>query len=382
MFIHDTLDFTRLHFENKFVQNIYESTWAKIELGKNLSVIVGSIYRPTTYLKRDLDRALEIHCAILDEIKSKHELKFCKVYLTGDYNLDLIKTDLHSPTAEYVDSLYNLGFLPCITRPTRIQDKTRTLGRSATLLDHIFSDSTSVKFAGILVSDLSDHFPVFLIDQIRSPEYKKIPTFKRDTSDSKILEFSNLLKAQDWTSVTENTDPILAADDFFCKLKNATDLAFPKIEVKARRAKIDKKVPWITFGLLKSAKNKNKLYRKKVSNPSVVNCETYLAYKRIYNSVCKTAKKLYLSEKFESCAKNSRETWRNINSTLGRQTKNGQSLPTIFKSGNKVFSTPEQISNGFNDFFADVGSNLAKKIVNNGPGYQSFLGKRCNNDFR
>ena len=76
-----------------------------------------------------------------------------------DHNLDFLKASKHTSTEDFVDLKLNIGLFPTVTRPTRV---THT---SAALIDNIMVnkdlyDSHSI---GILLSDLSDHLPCFLI---------------------------------------------------------------------------------------------------------------------------------------------------------------------------------------------------------------------------
>ena len=61
-------------------------------------------------------------------------------------------------TSNYVDLLLDNELLPLIVLPSRISDKT------ATIIDHI---STNIKDdnynTGLLINDISDHFPVFYL---------------------------------------------------------------------------------------------------------------------------------------------------------------------------------------------------------------------------
>ena len=63
------------------------------------------------------------------------ENKVC--YLMGDYNIDLLNIESHGPTSDYNDTMYSNGFIPLITRPTRITNS------SATLIDNIFTNQFS-----------------------------------------------------------------------------------------------------------------------------------------------------------------------------------------------------------------------------------------------
>ena len=56
---------------------------------------------------------------------------------------------------------FNAGFLPTITKPTRITHTT------ATLIDYIYiKTSKPIKIAsGIIIHDISDHLPIFMFSE-------------------------------------------------------------------------------------------------------------------------------------------------------------------------------------------------------------------------
>ena len=55
------------------------------------------------------------------------------------------------------DIFYSYCLLPVITQPTRVTD------HSATLIDNIFVSKPGNVISGNIVSDLSDHFPIFCV---------------------------------------------------------------------------------------------------------------------------------------------------------------------------------------------------------------------------
>ena len=65
----------------------------------------------------------------------------------GDYNINLLKVESHSLTADFNDLMYSYGLIPLITRPTRVTEN------SATLIDNIFTNKT-----WILMKNLSKVF--------------------------------------------------------------------------------------------------------------------------------------------------------------------------------------------------------------------------------
>ena len=78
----------------------------------------------------------------------------------GDFNLDLLKFDIHKPTEEFIDAMFSYRLIPTITKPTRTQ------GNTASLIDNFFTSSVGVNLAGILLNDISDHHIVFAIEEI------------------------------------------------------------------------------------------------------------------------------------------------------------------------------------------------------------------------
>ena len=80
------------------------------------------------------------------------------IYMMGDYNLDLLKYDESKYVCEFLDMFFSYGFIPLINRPTRVTETT------ATIIDHIYTNNYNVNsklLQGILVTDVSDHFPIF-----------------------------------------------------------------------------------------------------------------------------------------------------------------------------------------------------------------------------
>ena len=74
----------------------------------------------------------------------------------GDLNENLLKYNEDKQTSEYLDMLLSLGFMPIITKPTRIMD------HMATLIDHIYMNTPEKLIkSGLCLADISDHLPVF-----------------------------------------------------------------------------------------------------------------------------------------------------------------------------------------------------------------------------
>ena len=117
------------------------------------NIIIGVVYRPTN---TDVDEFSDHMNNIVSILKT--ERKSC--YLLGDFNLNLLNADTHSPTQEFIDLMYSDSLFPTITKPTRVTS------HSANLIDNIFCNNilNAQALSGILYTDISDHYPIFYID--------------------------------------------------------------------------------------------------------------------------------------------------------------------------------------------------------------------------
>ena len=111
----------------------------------------------------------------------------------GDYNLDLLNHNTHSLTEEFLELNFSNYMLPTCTKPTRI------FNESATLIDNIYTniDHQGSIMKGIIISDISDHFPI-----IYSYETSK----NRAKQDDKLLIRS--YSEKNYASFAENISKI------------------------------------------------------------------------------------------------------------------------------------------------------------------------------
>ncbi len=133
----------------------------EIQIDKQ-ATIIETVYRPNTPPKADLD----IFMHTMSELKNMLRSEKQDAYIMGDVNINLLNFNEHSKTNDYLEDIFSSGFIPLITKPSRVTPY------SATLLDHIYTNKHNIETAsGIVISDLSDHFGIFTI--LTSPHKKK-----------------------------------------------------------------------------------------------------------------------------------------------------------------------------------------------------------------
>ena len=133
------------------------------ESEKNL--VIACMYRPPG---TSLQMFVNEYSRILDKLQNEN--KVC--YLMGDFNVNLLNSESHELTSTFVETLFSYSFVPLITKPTRVGVN------CATLIDNIFTNSAVQNeiIPGILMTDISDHFPIFA----------KIP-YRNNTENPQIL---------------------------------------------------------------------------------------------------------------------------------------------------------------------------------------------------
>ena len=143
--------------------------------------------------------------------------------LMGDFNLDLIKVDIHNQTKDFVHSLYTNEFYPTISKPTLSNE------HSATLLDNIITNITGYCIkSGVLYNDISDNFPVFNVLKIYSKttiKYEYI--FKRMNTVKHIEKLNTELKNANWDDVFIDENPDSAYDTFLSILTQLINKCLP-----------------------------------------------------------------------------------------------------------------------------------------------------------
>ena len=366
LFIDSKFSYEILSVESSFIPGVYESIWVKVEVSKGIYKIIGNVYRPNTAPLADLARAISTHVNIIQSLKSSKDHKNCDFQILSDFNVNILNFAQHELTNTYIESMFSLGLLPVITRPTRLHHM------SATLIDHIF-ESNQLKgyIAGIIISSLSDHFPTFYIEQCTTKKLILKPFKSRIINEETIPGYENILKTAPWGNVIKD-EPKLAFDNFFQILDDSRDVAFPEVNVKPKPS-LSFRSPWMSIGLLISSKTKTKLFSKKIKKPSQLNDVKFKTYNNLFNKCKKAAKNSFYFKQFEMHKENIKQTWTLIRDVIGSQTKKRESLPNFFRQNKDILSDPTDISNGFNDFFVTVGSKLASEIQPSGRSFRSYL---------
>ena len=285
----------------------------------------------------------------------------------GDINIDLLnhqKRDINEYMMQYVSN----GFIPQILLPTRITPY------SSTLIDHLFirmpPKLIDVKYnAGILVGDVTDHFPLFLNINENIPRKQNRP-YTRIYSEKNFATFNLKLQALDWNSLfieTMNTDEMYEC--FTSIFTNCFEQSFPLKMVSKKRFK-DKK--WITTGLRVSIRHKERLYNKKIKKPTMSNIQNYKLYNKKLSQCITKAQDMYYIEIIGKNKDSAINMWKTVGSILNPNNQKKKCSINKLIIEEEELTDKFDITNAFNNFFCTVGEKLAAKIKSN-TNFENYL---------
>ena len=322
-----------------------------IEIGRDAfrtsqDMVVGVIYRPPN---TDIRLFNEILTDLLSKLRTENKL----VYLMGDYNINLLSSETHALTSEFLELMFSNMYVPLINRPTRVSKST------ATIIDNIFTNCKHFDsaFSGIMYTDISDHFPVFVIDNLQTQNEDTPYSLRRFYNNRNIERFKNELNNIDWNDVLDITDPQSAYTLFFNKLTLIYNRCFPLKKVKDTYYNLK---PWLTENIKQCIKCKNKLFAKSKKHPSFYNDANYLRYKKTLQRVMRYAERDYYDTKFSEYKNDLAKSWKVIKQVINRR-KRG-TMSSKFNIGNKIVSEKAEIADSFNKFYVNIGPSLAGKI--------------------
>ena len=170
-----------IHYEDTCI----ECCFVEIKLNTR-RIIIGSCYRPPNTDPRQFVR---MHKTLLSTPSKLNR----SIIIGMDHNLDLLKSDHHSSTQNFLETNLDASLYTTIIRPTRITKTT------ATLIDNIFVslDFFSICKSWILIDSTSNHLPCLL--NVAGIKHKLKDLIKIESRDLEHLDrLKSALSSMDW----------------------------------------------------------------------------------------------------------------------------------------------------------------------------------------
>ena len=343
--------------------NSFENCFIEIS-SKGRNIICGSIYRPpNTNVKMFQNKMNEC----MDRIKlEKHK----NIILGMDHNLDLIKSNTHSGTENFISSLLDKSLFPCMTRPTRITKNSATLIDNIIINEQIRENQKSC----VILHDLSDHFPsLIIISELFAKKRAPKEITSRCITDCKLENLKRDLNLIDWNMIMVKNDVDESYSKFLKIVLDHVDSHIPlkKITILAKQL-ICK--PWQSKGLLKCSKKQKLLYERALKSGNEDDHTKHKLYRSTLQRILHKCKKNYYISQCAKFKDDSKRLWKTINNVVKKTTDKTCIIDSI-KVGNIVYNDSNIISNEFGRYFSTIGMSIATKDGNSSNSVDFYLNK-------
>ena len=186
------------------------------------------------------------------------------------------------------------------------------------------------------------------------------PTIRTYSERAK-QNFLRDLQAVNWDQLYSHSDVNTAYDFYYETITKAYNRNFPLVKLSRQRAK-DK--PWITTGLKKSSRHKNKLYKQWLKTGTKQAAVKYKTYKQKFTALARECEMTYYREMFDKTTDTMKQLWKNLKSVCSFSSKKQQTQPvTKITISSQDITNSAEIANAFNDYFCSIGENLSKQLT-------------------
>ena len=327
----------------------FEALWIEINCDGQSNLICGVVYR---HSNGNLDNFMDY----INKTIEKVHLQTKNSLIMGDFNIDLLNSC--KPSNDFINTLASFFYQPHILQPTRITDHT------ATLIDNIFFNSIEhFTISGNIVYDLTDHLANFIILSNFGSLPSNIKVYKRDYSKLNESTLISEMQSIDWHSIfTSDSDPSDMFCSFYSTISDIVDKHIPLKQLSKKELKFQSK-PWITPAIKVSIQVKNKLYKKYLKTKSCYFHSKFKLYRNKLNHLLKLSKLQYYNNYFLNNVKDIKKIWNGIKQIIHFKPSTNQRTIKI-ATNNNVITDPHMIADAFNNFFANIGKDLACSIPN------------------
>ncbi|CAG4937227.1 unnamed protein product [Colias eurytheme] len=308
---------------------LHDANCLVVKLNKSTAII--AIYRsPATRL---IDKFLESLSNLMSSLTS-----FGNIVVIGDININIAETSADPRMDDYLNTLAIHGLLPAHRYATRANNS----------LDHVLLKSDLPCNTVVINSSVTDHAAVLLW-------MKKLKINKTKAVTVKRIDYNNVLdqiKSKNFTDILQLTDVNIASESLTRFLQNVIQ---SNVIYKVISRNFVPRKPWITPGLLRCIRTRDRMHLKLKKQPGNLSLQIiYCRYRNFCGNLLKKVKHAYEKAELGKCKKNFKQTWKLIKEFTNMTTS---------KTDNLELLTQNQNINDINNFFVNVGKNMAENIV-------------------
>ena len=132
-----------------------------------------------------------------------------------------------------------------------------------------------------------------------------------------------------------------------------------------------KKKPWITHEIVSNIKKKRAYYILYLQNK--LSKRFYTQFRNFVTNQIRNSKRHFFKAKFDQYKRDAKNTWKVVSSILSSARPSGRGSIREIIIGGEVIRGDENLAECLNNFFADVGSNVAGQILPGSRDHASFI---------
>ena len=343
--------FARLNCSNRNI----ECQWISIKQNHNKMIVIGNMYRPP---QGDIDPFIQY----LENVFDDFDLDNIELFIMGDLNIDFL--DKKDPKCiKLIELIKPLGLRQLIKSPTRL-----TVERNS-CLDLFITNCDNISKVGVCGINISDHLPI-LLTRRRIKISKGRCTFTgRSYRNYNKNNFQQNIHDAEWNAF--NSDNTVTGK-WNCLLEIIRKNIDKMCPLKVFKIKKEKE-PWISNQLIELIKDKDSALKraKKKKDPQL-----WAEAKRLRNRCTKRLREAradYIKENLDDNMGNQKKFWKNIQNVIPSSKKKKIGILNLTDENTGQDVDEKDTAQFINDFFVNIGPNLAKKC--NQP--WSFDGMSC-----
>ena len=270
-----------------------------------------------------------------------------ELYILDDFNINMLDKKLQS-TKDLLLTMKMIGTVPLIDKFTRKSE-------NSTCIDQIFTNSNYISSSGILDLNISDHLAIFCTRK-KIPERGNKKEFIGRSYRAYVKEdFQGNLINLDWGPFYEATDPILCWDIMENNIRLEIDRMCPIKQFKTAASKD----PWITNEVLEEIRDKDLALKKARRSGKDEDWAFARNERNRVGRLVEVARKEFFEEEQRNSRGDPKRFWRNVASVIPNNKKDKSDITLVDNLSNTKVKLDET-SNYINDFFANIGVNLAR----------------------
>lgn len=189
---------------------------------------------------------------------------------------------------------------------------------------------------------------------------KPVDTYKKYFSKINYDKLKNLLKMETWEDVLNKHNAQISYNIFINKLQSCIIKCTKNIPQKANH----KLKPWVTNGIIESIKTRDLMKKQLLKHFTNDLKKEYTQYRNRLNKLIKFTKNQYYKNELNKVNGNYKKIWKIINNASNSNKNEKEQHYSIESETGELVKNKLKVANMFNNFFINVGPNMAKNINN------------------